>query len=372
MAIDRRSLLLGTAIALCARSRVLAAVDANASNGEAALVSACRREDGRFALVLLSLDGRIVREIALSDRGHDIAVDRERGRAVAFSRRPGTFAVAFSTKRPEGGAEDGAPLVFAAATERTFSGHGVFARDGRLLYATENDDVTGAGLIGVYDTATWRRLGELATHGIDPHEAILLGDGRTLAVANGGIEMSGREKLNIGAMAPSLVFLDVLNGEVKALHRLPAELNQLSIRHIAADAQGQVWFGGQWEGALTSAPELVGRAGPDRPLRLIETAQPMGLALKGYIGSVAISGDGRVLAAAAPRAGRTIFIDTVTGAVTAEAILPDGCGVAGLAGETFALSSGHGDLVRDVPGSPPEFRTVLAGTAFDNHLRLVT
>jgi hypothetical protein len=366
MAIDRRSLLLGAALTLCARSRAVAGVDAGEAVGDAALVSACRRADGAYALVLLSLDGRIVREIALSDRGHDIAVDRGRGLAVAFSRRPGTFAVAFSTAA--GG--DG-PVVFAAAGERTFSGHGVFAHDGRLLYATENDDSTGAGLIGIYDTATWRRLGEMGTHGIDPHEAILLGDGRTLAVANGGIEMSGREKLNIAAMQPSLVFLDVASGEMKALHRLPAQLNQLSIRHIAADASGQVWFGGQWEGAMLEAPELVGRAGVDRPLRLIEAAQPMGAALKGYVGSVAISQDGRVLAAAAPRAGRTIFIDTAQGTVTAEMALPDGCGVAGLHGGMFALSSGHGDLIRDEPGQPPEFRTVLTGTAFDNHLRVV-
>lgn len=364
MAIDRRSLLLGSALVLCARSRVLADVP-SATAGEAALVSACRRPDGRYALVLLSMDGHVLREIALSDRGHDIAVDRPRGRAVAFSRRPGTFAVVFSTNAGD------EPHVFAARDDRAFSGHGIFSANGQLLYATENDNDSGAGLLGIYDTATWRRIGELPTHGIDPHEVILLADGRTLAVANGGIEMSGREKLNIAGMEPSLVFLDAASGELKAQHRLPDQLNQLSIRHIAADAHGQVWFGGQWEGELIASPELIGRAGVDRALRLIETPAPLGAALKGYIGSVAVSGDGEVLAAAAPRAGRTVFIDTASGAIVAEQALADGCGIAGISAHTFALSSGHGDLLRDEPGRPPAFSVTLAGTEFDNHLRLV-
>lgn len=363
MAIDRRSLLLGSVLVLCARSRVLAGVPGEGD--AAALVSACRRPDGHYALVLLSMDGRVLREIGLSDRGHDIAVDRERRRAVAFSRRPGAFAIAFQTDG------SGEPHIFAAREDRTFSGHGIFSRDGRVLYATENDANTGDGLLGIYDTAIWRRIGEMATHGIDPHEVILLADDATLAVANGGIEMSGREKLNIAAMEPSLVFLDAASGAMKAQHRLPSQLNQLSIRHIAADAHGQVWFGGQWEGALAASPELIGRASVDRPLQLIATPQPMGTALKGYIGSVAVSGDGHVLAAAAPRAGRTLFIDTSSGAILSETVLPDGCGIAGVSAHAFALSSGHGDLLREEPGQAPVMSVKLDGTEFDNHLRLV-
>ena len=45
----------------------------------------------------------------------------------------------------------------------------------------------------------------------DPHEAILLADGKTLAVANGGIEThieTGREKLNLDFMQPSLALVE--------------------------------------------------------------------------------------------------------------------------------------------------------------------
>lgn len=332
-------------------------------------MSACRRADGHYAVLLLGLDGHVVREIALSDRGHDIAVDHAARRAVAFSRRPGTFAVAFATDGR------GEATVFASQDNRTFSGHGVFSADGRSLYATETDADSGAGLLGVYDVgAGYRRIGEIVTRGIDPHEVILLGDGKTLVVANGGIEMSGREKLNIATMAPSLVYLDTVTGAAIAEHQLARDVHQLSIRHIAADARGRVWFGGQWEGALAEAPELVGRAGRDEALRLVETPADAGVSrgpsLKGYIGSVAVSGDGRVLAAAAPRAGRTIYIDTASGSVMAETALADGCGIAGIAAHEFMLSSGHGDLLRDTPGHTGT-RATLSGTEFDNHLRFV-
>ena len=55
---------------------------------------------------------------------------------------------------------------------------------------------------------------------------------------------------------------------------------------------------------------LAGCAGLDAPLRIIEPPTPMGAQLAGYIGAVAISGDGRLLAASAPRAGRIVYVDT--------------------------------------------------------------
>lgn len=362
MAIDRRLFLTGTLVTLCAQSCVLA--DAPVSGPQAAFVSACRFADGRYGVVLLSLDGKVVREIPLSARGHDVAVDTHRGRAVAFSRRPGQFAVAFNT------GPQSEPLLIEAKPGRTFAGHGVFSDDGRLLYATEADENTGDGLVGLYDVAAgFKRQGEIATHGIDPHEVILLDNGTTLAIANGGIEMSGRVKLNIMSMEPSLVFVDARSGELKARHCLPKRLHQLSIRHIACDGSGRVWFGGQWEGGLMEAPELIGHASADAPLRLIETAESRGALLRGYIGSVAVSPDKQVLAAAAPKAGRVLFVDTISGRVLSEAALPDGCGVAGIGQHGFAISSGHGDLVRKEPYNSDGRRVQLDGVAFDNHMR---
>ena len=103
----------------------------------------------------------------------------------------------------------GAPLTIASVAGRHFFGHGVFSPDGALLYATENDFENAAGMIGIYDArANFERIGEFPTHGVGPHELLLLDDGRTIAIANGGIETHpdfGRAKLNIPTMKPSFV-----------------------------------------------------------------------------------------------------------------------------------------------------------------------
>src|SRR5262249_28745508 len=148
----------------------------------------------------------------LPDRGHDVTFDPVARRSVVFARRPGTFAVVFDH------AGKSEPLTITSPERRHFFGHGVFSPDGKLLYATANDVANAAGMIGVYGaTAALARIGEFPTHGMDPHETILLGDGRTLAIANGGIETHpdfGRQKLNIATMQPSFVFVDRMSGEM--------------------------------------------------------------------------------------------------------------------------------------------------------------
>src|SRR5690606_41790368 len=82
------------------------------------------------------------------------------------------------------------PTPLQAAQGRHFFGHGVFLPDGQRMVATENHYEAGYGVLGVYDTSpggNFRRIGEFETGGIGPHEAVLLNDGRTVCVANGGI-----------------------------------------------------------------------------------------------------------------------------------------------------------------------------------------
>ena len=368
--IDRRSLLLGTLAILPVANYSKAFAqqgNAGAATLEAAFVSAARKPDGSFAVVLLSAVGRLVREVALSARGHDIAVHRATASAVVFARRPGTFAVAFAL--------DGRrqPVIFTAIAGRHFYGHGAFSADGRLLYVSENDIANARGVVGQYDVnAGFKRIGEFPSFGVGPHEIILLPDGKTLAIANGGIDTvpeSGRENLNLDDMAPSLVLVDATTGTLIANHTLAAHLQRLSIRHLAADTNGTVWFGGQWEGDVAVTPELIGRAGRDSALRLIAPQAALGGALKGYIGSMAASADGRIIAASAPKAGRILYIDAATGEVRAQSDLKDGCGIAGVHDDVFAVTSGLGAFRHEVPGKAVIAEAALAELAFDNHLR---
>src|SRR5690606_23081791 len=218
----------GSLVALGAR-HAFASEAASGRRGAVPLyASGARRPDGTYSVLVIAEDGRILREIPLEARGHDIAFDRVRRQAVIFARRPGFFALAFDVdSRRE-------PHVFSPAPDRHFYGHGAFAPDGRLLYATEHDAATGEGVIGIYDaTGGWRRVGEFPSYGIGPHEAIMLSDGRTLAVANGGFgndPATGRESIGIPDMQPNVAFIDTATGALEVRHGVPDAVNLLSLR----------------------------------------------------------------------------------------------------------------------------------------------
>lgn len=364
MAINRRTFLV-TSTALLVLTPSIARPGED--DGLPRFLSTAKLADGSHALVIVAVDGRLLREIPLRGRGHDVALSPDMRMAVAFARRPGTFAVAIDLigSTP--------PRLFETPIDRHFYGHGVFSGDGRLLYATENDFASARGMLGVYDVAAgFQRIGEIPSHGVGPHDVLLLPDGNTLCVANGGIEThpaAGREKLNLSTMQPSLAFIDRGTGELLAKHELSQDIRHLSIRHLCVDAGGTVWFGGQWEGAMDQSPELIGWARIDRAIRFIEPDDAMGLLLKGYIGSVATTGDRRILAASAPRAGRMLYVDTEHGKVVGETVMPDCCGTAPASENAIAVSSGLGELRSERPCEGSAQSRVIPGVAFDNHMR---
>jgi len=177
-----------------------------------------------------------------------------------------------------------------AAPDRHFFGHAVLAPDGRTILTTENDLSTGRGLIGLYDSQTLQRLSEWSSHGIGPHELLWLIPGKVLAVANGGIltlPETGRLKLNLDRMEPSIVLLEMPSGRLLAEHVLPDRT--LSLRHLARSADGSLGIAIQAESPdgtpVTDAPLLAIL----RENRLTLADAPAGLG--GYGASIAALGD---------------------------------------------------------------------------------
>jgi uncharacterized protein len=367
MVIDRRAMVFGTLTFIGATaSKPAFAVMGNS----VAYLTAARLGNGSFAILFLDAEGAILREVPLSARGHDIAIHLPSGRAVVFARRPGVFAVSFElgSKSP--------PDVFTPGEGRHYFGHGSFSLDGRLLYASENDIATGMGVIGIYDVArNFKKIGEHSTFGIGPHEIMLLADGKTIAAGNGGLDTTpeaGRENLNVDAMEPSLTFVDAVSGDLRAKHELEGNLKSLSIRHVTQDAKGVVWFGGQWEGSPgDTPPQIVGNVGFDRLPKLIEPQTKGGDDLKGYIGAMAVSHDGRFIAASAPKAGHVLYVDTETAAVVGLSDLKDVCGLTSQGEKDFAASSGFGVLRYETARAAKISERELQDIAFDNHLRRV-
>ena len=371
--IDRRQLLLGTGTglaALAAHGPAAFARAAQALDAQDPLFAAARREaDGTHSVVVTGLDGMTRARVPLPDRGHDVAVCPGTGRCLVFARRPGTFAVLFD---PLGRSE---PVTVAAVPGRHFYGHGVFSPDGRLVFATENDFETSRGVIGVYDLSgeTPVRVGEYWSGGVGPHDILPLPDGRTLVVANGGIETHpdrARAKLNIATMRPNIALIDRPSGSILATIEAPAHLHQLSLRHMAVGAAGEVWIGGQYEGPEDDTPPLMASLDiASGRLAMHDVPDALRGGLANYVGSVALSRDGEVVAASCPRAGKVLYFKAGDGTFLAAQDRIDACGLAPLDQGAFLISDGQGGLSDSLdPAGTPALLAAAPGVAWDNHL----
>lgn len=334
---------------------------------------AARKRATGFEAAVIDAAGRDLHTIALADRGHSFALDPSGRRAVAFGRQPGFFATAFHL---DGSAQ---PSSLEVAPGRHFFGHGVFADAGRLLLATENDYEGGRGVLGVYDASPggrYRRLSELPTGGVGPHEVVALPGTGLVVVANGGILTHpdyGKMSLNLSSMRPSLSYLDIATGEVVETVELPPELHQLSIRHLVVDEGGRVWFGCQYMGPPEDMPPLVGHHRRGHSVRLLEGSAEVLRSFRNYVGSIAVDATGRIIATSSPLGGLVAYWDAERGGLLGTTTLPDGCGVAAGDEKDFLLTSGTGEMVRAGPASaaakllPPNREL-----AWDNHLRRFT
>jgi hypothetical protein len=315
---------------------------------------AAGKEGEDFVLHGLSAEGRSLFGIALPGRGHAAAAHPVRAEAVAFARRPGTFALVIDC---------GTGAVRARLTPpegMQFNGHGAFSADGSVLMTSEVVAETSEGRIGLWDTGGYTRLGDWPSHGIGPHEIRLLPDGR-LAVANGGIRTDpvDRTKLNIPEMRPNLALLDA-GGALLDMVELP-EFMQNSIRHLALCGDA-IAFAMQWEGDPAEAVPQLGLWVPGQAPVLCEAPEGDAFAMQGYAGSVAATGE-RVIVTS-PKGG-VAMIFAADGAHVATHRRADLCGAAVAAGG-FVVTDGLGAVwAADDAGLAPLSQ---GGVQWDNHL----
>jgi uncharacterized protein len=223
-AVSRRSVLLGagaTAVGLqlfgtaCARP--------GPAKRKGTIIGPGRFVDTRtgqmtFVLCLFDLDRGDSRTIDMTFFGHGLAHHpSEPWRAVMFEKKgPGACEMDLRAGRVV------RPLTTAAG--RAFYGHGAYSRDGKLLYATENQLDTRDGLIAVRDASTLRELGRFPTYGKSPHDCRLIDEGRTLAITNGGGTIDEDA-------APSVTFVDVRSEKLQ--EKLVFETPRINAGHLA-------------------------------------------------------------------------------------------------------------------------------------------
>lgn len=350
--IGRRSFLkaagLGFAAALAPRgAEALARTDT-------VFAAAYMAEADTYGVALLAENGALISRLPLPDRGHDVTHDPNSTHAVAFARRPGTFALVFdtATRKPV--------KLIESAEDRHFFGHGVYSPDGKILYVAENDFDNYAGMIGLYDVRSgYVKIGEFPAHGMDTHDLQLMEGGRYLAIANGGIKQhpdSGRAKLNIDHMQPSLVIVDLGDGRLVEKHAMPDDIRQLSTRHMDIDASGRVWFGCQFEGARNRHPQLLGSFRRGEDVRFLDMPEPLLAGFDNYVGSVTVNRDAGLVAISSPKGGQWAAFDVETGKLAYEEKIVGVCGLA-VEQRGFLRSTEHG-----------EFGPARSEIAWDNHI----
>ncbi|MEM8813899.1 MAG: DUF1513 domain-containing protein [Pseudomonadota bacterium] len=354
MAISRRAVLIGLTGLGISPQAALSTID-----GHPAFIACCRLSDGSFAVAVITPEGQILRTEILAGRGHDVAISPDRSVVVVFARRPGRFALVLDPAGRE------PPAAFAPPPDRHFYGHGFFSTDGALLYATENDFDAERGVLGVYDVKSgFQRQAELDCHGIGPHQAILMKDGRTVCVANGGIATHPdypRQKLNLPSMAPALVYLDRETGALLERVTLDDTLRQLSLRHLA-EAGNEIWIGGQYEGARGDQVPLIATHRLGHPLEPVEAPADLYASMNHYVGSISASVDGSRVAATSPRGGKAVIWNRTRRSILKVSDLAD---VGGVARDQSGFALSGGDRIVRANGAAHGF----PGLLWDNHMR---
>ncbi len=305
-------------------------------------------------------------KIRLPARGHATCVSPSGEKSVLVGRRPATWMVAmersFDTLRPR---------WITVQEERHFLGHAVFSQDEKFLYATENSYQEGRGVIGVYRTVDYQRIGELASGGIGPHELRLMPDGKQLMVANGGIlthSSRPREKLNLDRMQPNLSRIELSTGRITGQWYLGDRL--LSIRHLDIDAQGDVWVGCQYQATLLDPIPLVARLRRQSNLEVVQATPNQWRKLNGYCGSVACHPALPLVAVSSPRGDHILFWHIDDRELYGMVKIRDVCGIAMPADRAECLASnGKGELYSVSLDKSLEIRLIRhSPLKWDNHL----
>jgi hypothetical protein len=195
----------------------------------------------RFVLALLDLDAPspAAELITLPFLPHGIVIDpRDPGRAAVFEKKgPGACLVDLRAR----------PVIRPLSTvaTRRFYGHGAFSADGSLLYATESQlDRRLAGVPVVRDAQTLKELGTVPTHGTAPHDCLLLDDGKTMVVANGGGPMPAGSEGSADREPASVTYVDLTTERLLDEVRLASP--RFNTGHVAVTGRGDL--------AVVSAP----------------------------------------------------------------------------------------------------------------------
>ena len=308
-------------------------------------------------------------------RGHGAVQHPLRPDSVLMvSRQPGTECVEVNLLSGEVTAR------FACQPGRHLHGHACFSADGRQLFTTESDFVSGLGKIVVRDASTYQWLGEFDSHGIGPHELKMMPDGKTLVVANGGLRThpdSGRKILNLDTMRSSLSYLRASDGAL--LDEQTLTETKASIRHLDIAADGTVAVATQVQRAAMADNHIVAPGAvhyPGKTLQPLPAPVPLLSQFNDYMGSVAVHNGERIAGFSSPRGNLVAFWHLDRHELLGYHAFHDVCGLTVSHDQRyFVLSNSAGQLRRinaRTLQEQPDLRLQISAMHWDNHMISLT
>lgn len=360
-----------------------------------------------FGVVGIDANREVVWQTTMPERVHDIVVQpvfnihdkttpHKNRDVVVMGRRPSENFWVLETATGQ------VKCAIKASANRHFYGHACYGLEGKRLYVTENDTITLAGKIGIYDAYDgYKKIAEFDSHGIGPHELIMHPDGEALVIANGGIktEQASREELNLDTMRPSLVYLNRHDGSL--LEQIVPEHNQMSVRHLAMHDDGTVMIGIQFQGDKhINVPLVLTHKRGDTDFRPLTMPNNQWQRFHQYIASVAVDSERNLLCVTTPIGGCAAIYDLNTRVLIDDVSLPDCAGASVLFDQRtsnakdnsersgFIVSDGQGQLTTLVVNHSSAVESVGMGSyakakriikhskghkmSFDNHLQALS
>ena len=334
------------------------------------LISSVNDSQGRSWLGLSDNKGN--RKLLLPGRAHQVVLKPDNREAAVIARRPGKWTYIVDLENLK--------IKHELLSPRNMHGfgHAVFSADGRYLISAENDLSVDQGRVTIRDAQDdYRVLDVHSSYGVGPHQLALLSDQQTLVIANGGIltrPETGREKLNLDSMTPSLVYMNLASGRLLEKHELDKSLHKLSIRHLDVNQNNEVVIAMQHQGAMHELVPLIGHHRLGRLIELPDLPEQSLIAMKQYCGSICFDDSGDYYAVSAPRGDRLIIMDMRANRLFDELRCRDVCGLAASSYGGFWLSSGTGRVYHYTLSNKKLEPSNLSNSAWhwDNHMTMLS
>ncbi|PPR25105.1 MAG: hypothetical protein CFH34_01585 [Alphaproteobacteria bacterium MarineAlpha9_Bin4] len=314
--------------------------------------------------------GKIIFDVELKNRAHDYIILPKYNKVCLVARRPENFILLIDLEKGY------VKKKIISPSERHFYGHISYSEKDNLIYVTENhykynDERSGA--IAIYDpNKNFKRLGEIPSFGIGPHE-LKVSSNNKIVVANGGVLTHPdypRIKLNLSDIDSNLVILDQSSAKLISKFNLNNKFKHNSIRHIDLDKSDNIYLGCQsYVKNKFEDLDLVFKISNAKiyPLKIPSFLLKN---LHNYSGSIKVSNNKNKVYASFPKGNSLLIWNLSRGTFLEKKHVFDVCGISiDEVKENVYLSNGKGDLFL-INKQDKLIKEYSKNINFDNHLSI--